>query len=148
VEPSDVIVVATDGHNATAVVGDLVLGMAKNGGAAAFVTDGCVRDVPGIREVGLPCFAAGVVPNPPVKNGPGTVNLTIVLSGQTVQPGDIVLGDTDGVVIVPFDKIDEVIAKLADIRAAEAALTARVAAGLSVPKWVGELYRDGRIQEV
>src|SRR4051812_44740623 len=86
-QAGDVIVAAADGYRETAVVGDLVLGMARNLGAVAFVTDGCVRDIPGIRDVGLPCFAAGVVPNSPVRNGPGTVNLPIVLSGQTVQAG-------------------------------------------------------------
>jgi 4-hydroxy-4-methyl-2-oxoglutarate aldolase len=148
IQASDVLVVATDGYKETAVVGDLVLGMAKNLGAVAFVTDGCVRDVPGIRDVGLPCFAAGVVPNSPVKNGPGTVNLPIVLSGQTVQAGDVIIGDTEGVVVVPFAKIDEVIVGLESIRAAEAALLARVAAGLCIPEWVEELHRDGRVREV
>jgi 4-hydroxy-4-methyl-2-oxoglutarate aldolase len=122
--------------------------MARNQGAVAFVTDGCVRDVPGIRDVGLPCFASGVTPNSPVKNGPGTVNLPVVLAGQTVAAGDIVIGDTDGVVIVPFDKIDAVITALEGIRAGEAALLARVAAGLGVPEWVEKLYRDGRVQDV
>ena len=65
-QAGDVIVAAADGYRETAVVGDLVLGMARNLGAVAFVTDGCVRDIPGIREVGLPCFSAGVTPASPV----------------------------------------------------------------------------------
>jgi 4-hydroxy-4-methyl-2-oxoglutarate aldolase len=148
IQASDVLVVATDGYRETAVVGDLVLGMARNCGAAAFVTDGCVRDVPGIRDVGLPCFAAGVVPDSPVRNGPGTINLPVVLSGRTVQAGDIVIGDTEGVVVTPFDLIDDVIRQLEGIRAAEAALMARVAEGLGVPECVEALYRDGRVREV
>jgi len=148
IQKGDVIVAAADGYRETAVVGDLVLGMARNRGAVAFVTDGCVRDLPGILDVGLPCFASGITPNSPVKNGPGTVNLPVVLAGQTVAPGDIVIGDTDGVVIVPFDKIDAVIAALDGIRAAEAELLARVAAGLGVPEWVEKLHRDGRVQDV
>ena len=65
IQPSDVLVVAADGYRTTAVVGDLVLGMARNRGVAAFVTDGCVRDVPGIRDVGLRCDAAGLVSDSP-----------------------------------------------------------------------------------
>ena len=65
-QQGDVIVAAADGYRETAVVGDLVLGMARNLGAVAFVTDGCVRDIPGIRDVGLPCFSAGVTPASPV----------------------------------------------------------------------------------
>jgi 4-hydroxy-4-methyl-2-oxoglutarate aldolase len=148
IQPSDVIVAAADGYRATAVVGDLVLGMARNLGAVAFVTDGCVRDVPGIREVGLPCFASGIVPDSPVKNGPGTVNLPITLAGRAVDAGDVVIGDEDGVVVVPFDEIDRVIAELDGIRAAEASLLARVSGGLGVPEWVERLHADGRILEV
>ena len=148
IQKGDVVVAAADGYRETAVVGDLVLGMARNQGAVGFVTDGCVRDVPGIREVGLPCFASGITPNSPVKNGPGTVNLPIVVAGQTVTAGDIIIGDTEGVVVIPYDLIDAVISSLEGIRAAEAALLARVAAGLGVPDWVEKLYRDGRVQEV
>jgi 4-hydroxy-4-methyl-2-oxoglutarate aldolase len=148
IQKGDVVVAAADGYRETAVVGDLVLGMARNQGAVGFVTDGCVRDVPGIREVGLPCFASGITPNSPVKNGPGTVNLPIVVGGQTVMAGDIIIGDTEGVVVIPYDLIDAVISSLEGIRAAEAALLARVAAGLGVPEWVEKLYQDGRVQEV
>jgi 4-hydroxy-4-methyl-2-oxoglutarate aldolase len=65
-----------------------------------------------------------------------------------VQAGDVIIGDTEGVAVVPFAKIDEVIVGLEGIRAAEAALLARVAAGLGVPEWVEELHRDRRVREV
>ena len=84
------------------MIGDLLLGMMKNRGVVAFVTDGFVRDIPGLRAVGLPCFAAGVTPNSPVRSGPGTVGLPTVVGGVAVGPGDIVVGDQDGVVVVPF----------------------------------------------
>ena len=132
-QPGDVIVAACAGHTGCAVVGDLVLGMARNGGAVAFVTDGCVRDIPGIRAVGLPCFCVGVTPNSPAREGPGTVGFPIVVGGTAVAAGDIVIGDQDGVVIVPFDRIDAVIASLPKIRAAEADLEAMVKGGLRVP---------------
>jgi 4-hydroxy-4-methyl-2-oxoglutarate aldolase len=144
----DVVVAAADGYRETAVVGDLVLGMARNLGAVAFVTDGCVRDIPGIRDVGLPCFSAGVTPASPVKNGPGTVNLSIVVGGLCVEAGDVVIGDIDGVVVIPYARLDAVIHRLTAIRAAEAALVARVNAGLGVPDWVNKLFSGGRVEEV
>jgi 4-hydroxy-4-methyl-2-oxoglutarate aldolase len=147
-QAGDVIVAAADGYRETAVVGDLVLGMARNLGAVAFVTDGCVRDIPGIREVGLPCFSAGVTPASPVKNGPGTVNLPVVVGGLRVEAGDVVIGDSDGVVVVPFVRIDAVIKRLSTIRAAEAALVARVKGGLGIPNWVDELFSSGKVEEV
>ena len=127
--PGDVIIAATGGHTGCAVTGDLVLGMALNRGVVAFVTDGCVRDLPGIRGVGLPCFAAGVTPNSPARSGPATVGVPVVVGGVPVATGDIVLGDEDGVVVVPFERIDDCIARLADVRRAEAALEAKVKAG-------------------
>jgi 4-hydroxy-4-methyl-2-oxoglutarate aldolase len=98
----------------------------------AFVTDGCVRDIPGITAVGLPCFAVGVTPNSPAREGPGTVGFPVVVGGVAVATGDIVLGDQDGVVVVPHARIDAVIARLAVVRAAEADLEARVKTGLRV----------------
>jgi 4-hydroxy-4-methyl-2-oxoglutarate aldolase len=135
-QAGDVIVAATDAHVGCAAVGDLLLGMARNGGAMALVTDGCVRDLAGIREVGLPCFAVGVSPNSPARNGPGSVGLAVVLGGVPVCTGDIVVGDPDGVVVVPFDRIDEVISRLDSVRAAEAALDAKVKAGLKRPPFL------------
>lgn len=135
-QPGDVIATTTAGHTGCAVAGDLLLGMARNCGAVAFVTDGCVRDIPGIRAVGLPCFALGVTPNTPAREGPGKVGFPIVVGGTAVAAGDIVVGDQDGVVVVPFDRIDEVIARLDKIRAAEAELDAKVKAGLRLPPFL------------
>ena len=132
----DVIVAACNGYTGCAVTGDLVLGMARNGGAVAFVTDGCVRDIPGIAAVGLPCFAVGVTPNSPAREGPGTVGFPIVVGSVAVETGDIVLGDQDGVVVVPFARIEATIARLAVVRAAEADLEEKVKAGLRVPPFM------------
>ncbi|ANK80737.1 MAG: hypothetical protein TEF_07950 [Rhizobiales bacterium NRL2] len=147
-QPGDVAVVATDGYVQTAVVGDLVLQMAKNRGAAALVTDGAVRDTPGIRHVGLPCFATAVTPNSPAKNGPGVVNEPVVLAGLTVAAGDIVVGDVDGVVVVPHARIDAVIAKLHDVRRAEAEMLAKVEGGLGVPAYIEDMYASGKVREI
>lgn len=147
-QAGDVIICATDAFENTAITGDLLLGMMKNRGVVAFVTDGFVRDLVGIRSVGLPCFAAGLTPNSPARNGPGTVGLPVVVAGVTVGPGDIVLGDEDGVVIVPFARIEETIARLSAVRAAEAALDAEVKAGLQIPGFVQVLIDGGRFLEI
>jgi len=110
--------------------------MARNCGAVAFVTDGCVRDIPGLREVGLPCFALGVTPNSPASEGPGTVGFPVVLAGAAIATGDILVGDQDGVVVVPFERIDEVLVRLDAVRTAEAELDAKVKAGLRLPPFL------------
>ena len=147
-KPGDVIVCATDSFTATAVTGDLLVGMMKNIGVAAFVTDGLVRDTPGIIDVGLPCYAAGVTPNSPVKTGPGTIGFPVVVGGVAVDPGDIVLGDEDGVVIVPLARIDETIGHLATVRKIEAALEAKVKAGLKRPDFLDAILKPGTIKVV
>ena len=146
--PGDIVVVATDGYQATAVAGDRMMGIAKNRGVEGFVTDGYVRDVTGIREVGLPCFCTGITPNSPVCNGPGTVGQRIVLGGATVDSGDIIIGDLDGVVVVPFAIIDTVIASLKVVTAAEAELDAKVLAGLKTPDFIKKIFESGRVLEI
>ena len=148
VQPGDVIVAAADGYLETAVTGDLVLGMLKYNGAVGFVTDGCARDVVGIRDMGLPCFAAGITPNSPVRNGPGTVNLPVVCGGVAVGPGDLVIADCDGVVIVPYARIDQVIESLKGVKAAEAALLPRVKAGLRKPDWLDGMMASSAIKTI
>jgi 4-hydroxy-4-methyl-2-oxoglutarate aldolase len=147
-EPGDVIVAAADGFRGTAITGDLLLGMAKNRGVVAFVTDGAVRDVPGIAAVGLPCFATGVTPDSPVRNGPGTIGLPVTVAGTMVHAGDIVLGDQDGVVVIPLARVAEVLRRLHDVRAAEADLDTKVKAGLAIPAFVTELFQSGKVREV
>jgi 4-hydroxy-4-methyl-2-oxoglutarate aldolase len=147
-EPGDVILAATDSFRATAVTGDLLLGMAKNRGVAAFVTDGMVRDQPGIVAVGLPCFCAGVTPNSPVRNGPGTIGQRIVIGGVAVESGDLVVGDGDGVVVVPRAAFATLLARLDGVRKAEAVMEAKVKAGLGVPDFIQDLFDKGRVKEI
>lgn len=147
-EAGDVIVCATDSSSGTAVTGDLLLGMMKNRGVAAFVTDGFVRDIQGIRAVRLPCFAAGLTPNSPARNGPGTVGLPVVVGGVSVNAGDIIIGDEDGVVVIPAARIEQTIARLPSVRAAETDLDAKVKAGLQIPAFIQNLIDAGRFTEV
>jgi 4-hydroxy-4-methyl-2-oxoglutarate aldolase len=146
--PGDILVAATDGFTATSVTGDLLLGMAKNRGVKGLVTDGLVRDLAGILGVGLPVYCAGITPNSPVRNGPGTVGLPVVLGGVSVESGDIVIGDDDGVVIVPRADIGTVLNRLSDVRAAEAALDAKVRAGLEVPDFIQRILASDRVIEM
>ncbi len=131
VQPGDIIVASAHGHLDCAIAGDLVLGMAKNGGAQGFVTDGCVRDTRGIRAVGLPCFAAGVTPNSPHKSGPGIVGAPVVLAGTHICSGDVIISDEDGVVVVPQARLAEVAKRLTQVLAAEKELDAKVQSGLT-----------------
>jgi len=145
--PGDVVVAACDGFTGTAVVGDLFAGMARNGQIAAIVTAGLARDTAGIIATGLPVFAGGVTSNSAARSGPGTVGLPIV--GQVaVAPGDLLVGDRDGVVVVPQADVDSVAARLEDVRAAESSFEADVARGLRVPGFVQALLSSDRVRYV
>ncbi len=139
--PGDVIVIATGDHTATSVIGDIYVGMARNAGVTAIVTDGVVRDVAGIEAAGIPVFARGVCPNSPWKNGPGSVGLALTLGGVLVEAGDLVVGDMDGVVIVPRRRVAAVLEELKAVRNKEEQMDAAVKAGQSVPGWLAETLK-------
>lgn len=147
-KPGDILIAATDGFTATSVTGDLLMGMARNRGLLGLVTDGLVRDVAGIVGVGLPIFCAGVTPNSPVRNGPGTVGQPVVVGGVAIDSGDILIGDDDGVVVVPRAEAGAVLDRLSDVRAAEAALEAKVKAGLEVPDFIKAILTSDRVVEI
>jgi 4-hydroxy-4-methyl-2-oxoglutarate aldolase len=143
-KPGDVMLIATGEYAGAAVIGDLIVGMMKNAGIVAAVTDGLVRDVQGIIEVGIPVHARGVAPNSPFKHGPGTIGLPIAIGGQAVEAGDLVVGDRDGVVVVPRWRIAEAIEALAEVRQKESAMDAAVKSGATTPAWLeARLTGDG-----
>lgn len=125
-QAGDVIVSASDGFMSTAVVGDIVTLMAKNAGIQAIVLDGMARDSEGIVGVGLPVFSRGITPNSCVRSGPGRVGHPIVAGGVAIEPGDVIVGDRDGVVVVPLQLLDEVIDRVEAIREAEKEVIANV----------------------
>lgn len=128
-QAGDVIVLANDGYTRTAVIGDIAAGMMHNKGVAAFVTDGLARDKAGIIGSGLPVFCRGIVPNSPAMNGPGVVGAAVTLGDVTVCPGDVIVGDADGVVVIPQGRLAAVHARLLQVRAAEARTEQRVQEG-------------------
>jgi 4-hydroxy-4-methyl-2-oxoglutarate aldolase len=147
-QPGDILVAATGGYAGAAVTGDLMLGMARNLGVAGFVTDGMVRDIVGVLEVGLPVYCAGVTPNSPARNGPGTIGQPVSIGGIRIEPGDILIGDRDGVVVVPRAQAATALKALEDVRANEAALEAKVKGGLEIPDFVRAILASNRVRHV
>lgn len=94
----DVIVVDGGGDVSQALIGEIILTHAESIGIAGFVIDGAIRDVSAIRASDLPCYARGVTHKGPYKNGPGSLNVPVSIGGLVVHPGDLIVGDDDGVV--------------------------------------------------
>jgi len=110
-KPGDVIVVNAGGYKDTAVFGDLLGYSCKVHGIAGMVIDGSTRDAEGLQAVGFPVFARGVLPMGPFKDSPGSINVPISCGGLAVRPGDIILGDADGVIVIPQEEAADVLAK-------------------------------------
>ena len=105
--PGDVLVVDGEGDVSRALVGEIMMTSARVHGAVAFVMDGAVRDVDAFEEHKFPCWARGVSLRGPYKDGPGSINLPITVGGMQVNPGDIIVGDADGLVAIsPSEALD------------------------------------------
>lgn len=146
--PGDVMVIATDAYEEASVVGDILVGMAKNQGVSAFVTDGMVRDIDGLNAVGIPVFARGLSPNSPYKDGPGTIGLPISLGGVAVEAGDVMVGDQDGVVVVARANLERVVEALAEIRAKEEKMEKLVASGAKLPPGMEQMIAEKGVRFV
>ncbi len=99
--PGDVLVIDGGGDVSQALLGDIMASYAQSIGIVGLVIDGAIRDVAEIRSRDFPCYARGVTHRGPYKNGPGEINVPVTVGGMTVLPGDIVVGDEDGLLCFP-----------------------------------------------
>ena len=132
-KPGDVLVCTTGNFTGCAVTGDLVLGMARNCGAVGFVTDGCVRDLPGIRMVGTAVLLRRRHTQFAGAQRARYRRFRHLARRPPVAGGDIVVADQDGVVVIPQSRLDEVIARLPAIRKSEAEMDQAVRDGMRMP---------------
>ena len=140
--PGDVLVIATQSHTASSTFGELVALAAVQRGLAGIVCDGLCRDVSGIRATGLATFVSGCIPSSPGKDGPGEIGGPLSCGGVSVHPGDIVVGDEDGVVVVPLADSANVPDRLASLREKEQAVRDRILAGQVAHEWLDALLQE------
>jgi len=99
-QPGDVLVVDVQGDLANSLTGEIMMRQAMKKGFAGVVIDGAIRDVEALREMDMAIYAAGVTPKGPYKDGPGEINVPVSCGGVVVNPGDILVGDADGIVVI------------------------------------------------
>lgn len=99
-QPGDVIVLANKGSLSRSLCGEIMSNYAKSRGLAGIIIDGCVRDSRGLRTMDFPVYSKGVTPNGPYKNGPGEMNFPVSFAGIVINPGDIIVGDSDGLLVI------------------------------------------------
>ena len=135
-QPGDVIVVDGGGDLTNALIGELMTTYAQSRGIAGFVMNGAIRDLDVIGAGDYPVYAAGVTHRGPYKDGPGEINVPVAIDGMVIRPGDLILGDADGVLCVPIDQAETVLAAARAKLAAEKKTLQDIAAGQLDTSWV------------
>ena len=129
-EPGEIVVVSTCGNTTSAVFGELMCTTAQAKGLGGIIVDGAIRDVDGIAKLGLPAFSRTVCPGGCDKDGPGEINVPISCGNTVVMPGDIIVGDEEGVTVVPRDSAEEVLQLVEALMKREAARIAEIKSGV------------------
>ena len=148
-KPGDVLVIAVDTEDTTtpscSICGDILAGFARNTGISALVTNGLVRDRVGLDNMGIPVFAAGLSPNAPRKDGPGSCGLPIQIADKVIYSGDLICGDDDGVIHVAQADFAATLDGLKTVAAKEEAMDAALMAGYRQPDWLEERLAEDDI---
>jgi len=134
--PGDVIMVDAGGSLDHAIIGEIMSSIAARRGVAGMVIDGAIRDSDAIAAGDFPVYARGVTHRGPYKDGPGEINVPVTLAGMIVNPGDIVVGDADGVLTLPLEEAEHIIALATAYHAKEERVLAEIAAGTVDRSWV------------
>lgn len=143
----DVIVFAGGGFTERAVCGEIMTKYAESKKLGGFVIDGAIRDFEVLSKMDFPVFAICASLNGPYKNGPGEINFPVSVGGKIVTPGDIIVGDTDGVVVVKREEAEEMIVKVREVEEKEALLLKQISQGKGLDtKWVYQKLRDGNCE--
>jgi RraA family protein len=135
-QPGDVIVVDAGGDLTNSLFGEIMVATAVKIGVAGVVLNGAVRDSEEIGRGDFPLYAAGVTHRGPYKDGPGEINVAIAIDGMVVHPGDLIVGDADGLLCIPFDEAEQVLAATHKKMEAEKKTLADIAAGRLDTSWI------------
>lgn len=141
-EKDDVIVVNGNGFRNRALFGEMLMNLCISRKAAGIIIDGAVRDTDAIRTSEFPVFASSISPNGPYRNGPGEINVPVNFDGSVIYPGDLVLGDSDGLVIVRENELDDVMKRAIALEQKEAETVQAIRSGTADYAWV-----DKKLQE-
>lgn len=141
-EPGDVIVVDIQGDKINCVTGEIMMTYALKRGIAGFLIDGAVRDSDAVKGLDFAVYARGVTPKGPYKDGPGEINVPVCCGGVVVNPGDIIVGDSDGVVVISPKDAPEILEKAKATVAKEAGILKSIAKGTWDRTWVDKTLQE------
>lgn len=124
--PGDIIVIDAKGSTGHAIFGEIMATYCMKRGIGGIIVDGAVRDYNALTQIGIPIYARGVTPNGPYKNGPGEIGTTITFGGIVIEPGDIIVGDEDGIVAIHPWEARRLAEEVRAVSAKEAGLIERI----------------------
>lgn len=138
--PGHVLVVDAGGVTTNAIVGELLMLYAQQRGCSGFVIDGAIRDSAAFAEADFPCYARDVTHRGPFKSGPGAINVPVSIGGQVIQPGDVIVGDEDGLVQFPPSDAERLISAVKQTAASERAIRAEIMTGKVKQSWMDKMF--------
>ncbi|MGE1062203.1 RraA family protein [Megasphaera paucivorans] len=142
-QPGDVIVIDAGGDVTRAIFGELMITYCHKRGLAGVILDGVIRDYDEIAAMDFPVYAKGAIPNGPYKNGPGEINTVISFGGKVICPGDIIIGDGDGIIVIKPEEAEELAAKTKQVMEKEAGIMDKIVNECSyVRPWVDEKLEE------
>ncbi|WPG41323.1 RraA family protein [Variovorax sp. EBFNA2] len=144
-QPGDVLVIDGKGDLSAALMGTIMMNACRQVGIAGVVIDGAVRDSAEIDEMDFPVFSLGTNPNGPTKLASGRIGHPVSVGGVTVCPGDLVVGDADGVVIVERERVESLLPAAAQKVVDEAARIEAVKKGSTSAKWLDSAMRNAGV---
>jgi RraA family protein len=134
--PGDVLVVDAGGDTTNSIVGEIMMRIAQRKGLAGFVINGAIRDTAAFMNDTFPVYAKGVTHRGPYKDGPGEINVPVSLGGMVVHPGDIIVGDEDGVVVVPLEQAEHILRLVQEQQVREIQILESISNGTIDREWI------------
>lgn len=142
-QPGDVVMIDAGGDTGRSIFGELMITYCKSRNLAGVVVDGSVRDADALAELDFPIYAKGVTPNGPYKNGPGEINTPVSIGGKIVCPGDIIVGDGDGIVIIKPEDAEFIAAQTKKVSEKEHGIMETILnEGTYIRPWVEEKLKE------
>ncbi len=142
VEPGDIIVLSNEGDRSQSLIGVVMVSYAKFRGVSGFVLDGPIRDVDQLYSLGVPIYATGTTPAGPWKEGPGEINVPVSCGGNVVNPGDIIVGDMDGVIVIPQQDAPALLELAQEFKRQDEAKLLAATDGTARREWVDKSLRE------
>lgn len=142
----DIIVIDGNGNIDRALIGEIMISYALTKKVGGFVVNGAIRDHDALKDMPIPIYFAGVSPNGPYKNGPGEVNFPVSIHGLVINPGDILVGDSDGIVVIGPEDASVLLEEVEKTRQKEEKIFENIENGTFDISWVYEKLKENNVE--